>query len=357
MEFFDTTITEEAKQNVIGVLNSKHVSEGEVVSRFEQELGNTFGYEFNVATNSCTSALHLSLILAGVGQGDEVILPAQTFVATGLSVLHCGAKCVFADIGMDGNISVDSVSTKITRKTKAVISVAWGGNPPNLQSLEDLCDANHLKLIQDNAHALGAIYNGLPISYFGDFSCFSFQAIKQLTTGDGGLLVCRDYNDYKHARKLRWFGIDREHDLPDETGERKYNLNQVGYKYHMNDFSAALGLGNLAGINDRQFRRQDIATDYDTFMLGTPLKRSQGSSNWLYTRWVDDRNGFIQKMKKRNVPASVVHVGIDRNSIFNSYTDLPMQREWDAHHVCLPCHSGLSNSDVRKVIGAYNECR
>lgn len=350
MELFTTSISEEAKQRVMSVLASEHLSEGEVVAQLEKELENIFGYSFGVAVNSGTSALHLALVLAGVKQGDEVILPAQTFVATGLAVLYCRAKCVFADVHMDGNISVDSVSKLITKKTKAVIAVSWGGNPCDLYALSELCGRYRIKLIQDNAQALGATYFSFPVSFYGDYSCFSFQAIKQLTTGDGGLLVCQHYEDYKRAKKLRWFGIDREHDLPDQTGERRYNLREVGYKYHLNDFSAALGLGNLDGVLERQEYRKALAEQYDRNIPESfRIERKRGSSNWIYTVLVDRRNDLVDRLKSSGVPSSVVHVGIDRNQVFGSYTDLPNQRFWDGHHLCLPCNETVSFSDVEKI--------
>lgn len=356
MKFFDTHITQEAKDLVLQCLNSGHVSEGELVKQFEQKVEQEFGYKNCVAVNSGTSALHLALLLSGVQRGDEVILPAQTFVATGLAILYCGAVPVFADINMDGDISVDSVSEKITNKTRAVIGVAWGGNPCDLEALDTLCDDNDLMFIQDNAQAFGATYNSNPITAYSDFSCFSFQAIKPLTTGDGGLLVCDLAMDYPEAKELRWFGISKENDLPDITGERQYNLDVLGYKYHMNDFSAALGLGNLVGVHNRQSIREAIAFIYDheiKVSVGTPKK--EGSSNWLYTMLVDNRNDFLEMMKSKAIPVSVVHMGIDRNRIFGGVDNsLWVQRYWDEHHVCLPCHAGLTDEDVQKIVDAVN---
>lgn len=355
MNFFNTTITEKAKEKVMQCLNSGHLSEGELVQEFEYELERIFGYVFGVAVNSGTSALHLALILSGVGDGDEVILPAQTFIATGLAVLYCGAKPVFADIdNSTGNIDPQEIPKRVTHKTKAVISVSWGGNPPDLENLVTQCQRYGLKLIQDNAQALGAFYYTLPVTQYGDFNCFSFQAIKPLTTGDGGLLVCKYYEDYKQAKKLRWFGIDREEDLPDMTGERVYNLSRVGYKYHMTDLAAALGLGNLVDINSRTERRNDIANYYDQkFSLSCySIIRMPGSSDWLYTVLVDRRDDFIYMMTEKNIPVSVVHVGIDRNDVFGGKWNLPNQRYWDEHHICLPIHPSLTDEDVEKVVQA-----
>lgn len=349
MEFFDTTITEEAKKYALEVLNTGYLSEGEWVENFEQAISNTFGYKNCVAVNSGTSALHLALILSGVKPGDEVILPAQTFIATGLAILYCGAKPVFADIERDtGNINLLDVSKKVTDKTKAIICVSWGGTPCRLDNLWK----SNFAVIQDNAHALGSTYANEPIANFGDFSCFSFQAIKQLTTGDGGMLTCKNPHDYYRAKKLRWFNIDRENDKTGFDGERLYNLNEIGYKYHMNNIAAAIGLGNLHDIKERQARRKWIADQYDA-AIKYDLVNRDGSSDWLYTALVLDRDKFIRHMRSKNIPVSVVHKGIDRNSIFGGIDrSLVNQRYWDEHHICLPCHSGLTDEDVQKVCDA-----
>ena len=342
MNLFDTPITDAAKERVMDTLNSGRLSEGEVVKAFEVALGIRHG----VAVNSGTSALHLALLLAGVGKGDEVILPAQTFVATGLAVLYCGAKPVFADIKADGNIDPEDAYRKVTDKTKAVIAVSWGGNPCDVGVLQNRVDK---PVIQDNAQAFGATLNELPLWEHGDFSCYSFQAIKALSTGDGGLLSCPDHKTYERAKRLRWFGIDRDRNLAGLSGERRYNLTEVGYKYHMNDYSAALGLGNLEGFSDRQARVKVIADYYNKFLFEFAVKKKEGCSYWLYDLLVQNRSDFIRAMADRGIPTSVVHVGIDRNDIFG-WQDLPVQRQWDACHVCIPIHAGLTDEDVENVV-------
>lgn len=358
MNFFDTTVTDVAKSNAYEVLESGMLSEGKWVEWFEQGVSEEFGYKNCVAVNSCTSALHLALILAGVKPGDEVILPAQTFKATGDVILQCGAKPVFVDIEKEtGNIDAKSVFDMIFERGRvnALISVSWGGTPADLNMLESLCSSRGIALIQDNAHALGSTYADKPIANFGDFSCFSFQAIKQLTTGDGGMLTCRHSHDYYRARKLRWFNIDRENDKVGFDGERMYDSHEVGYKYHMNNIAAAIGLGNLHGVKERQARRKWVADQYDQAIEYDYLGKvsREGSSDWLYTALIGDRDGFIRHMRSKDIPVSVVHSGIDRNSIFGGIDrSLTNQRYWDEHHICLPCHSGLTDEDVQKVCDA-----
>jgi perosamine synthetase len=352
MEFFDTHIGDYEKKYVGQVLDSTHLSEGNWVKTFEMALEENFEMRNVVAVNSGTSALHLALVLAGVGAGDEVILPAQTFVATGLAVLYCGAKPVFADIGMDGNIDLEDANRKITEKTAAVIMVAWGGNPCGYY-----LPLGDLPTIYDTAHALGATFRGEPLSEYAMFSCYSFQAIKALSTGDGGAVTCPGAWEYERAKRLRWFGIDREEDLPDETGERVYNLKEVGYKYHMNNVAASIGLGNLHGFKERQERVKQIAKIYDDELDGfiAKLDKKDGCSYWLYDILVDDRLNFLEAMKGRGVPVSIVHKGIDHNEIFGGVQDLHVQRYWDRHHVCLPIHSSLTDEDVEKVVDSVRK--
>lgn len=341
-------------RNVQNNLESGRLSEGELVKRFEQTLEQTFGMRNAVAVNSGTSALHLALILAGVGEGDEVILPAQTFLATAAPIVWLKAKPVFADIGMDGNIDVEDAARTYTEKTKAIIAVSWGGNPCDLWPLS-LWDMKEVSLIQDNAHALGATFEGKPLSNYGDFSCYSFQAIKELTTGDGGLITTNRKTEYYRARKLRWFGIDRDFDKADETGERQFNIEKaedLGFKYHMNDYSAALGLGNLVGFKERQARRKEIYELYKSRLVTNVPRKKDGCSHWLFDFIAEDRPNFLKAMKSRDIPVSVVHVGIDKHGVFGGTQDLPVQRYWDEHHVCLPIHSGLTDEDVDKVVEA-----
>ena len=367
MEFFDTPVSDYAKKYVLQCLDSGRLSEGNWVRTFEMALEKNFGMRNVVAVNSGTSALHLALVLAGVEQGDEVILPAQTFVATGLAVLYCGAKPVFADIGMDGNISLEDLDKKITDRTRAIIAVSWGGNPCELRSLYEYCEQSGTVLVQDNAHALGSTYEDMDLSHFGDYNCYSFQAIKSLSTGDGGALTCRMEWDAEKARRLRWFGIDRERDVVDETGERNYNLCEVGYKYHMNNVAAAIGLGNLHGFAVRQRRVKEIAKIYNeelyTHIPTRRMNKKEGCSYWLYDTVIERRSDFMKAMRSRGVPVSIVHKGIvgknkdgsDRNPVFGWKGELPVQEFWDEHHVCLPIHSGLTDDDVEKVVSSVQQ--
>lgn len=358
MDFFQTRVSEKAIANAIEVLKSGWLSEGRMVKQFEEKLAEKCGISNPVAVNSGTAALHLSLIVAGVNRGDEVILPAQTFVATGTVILMQGAIPVFADIDRNtGNISPESIQKKITEKTKAIIPVHWGGYPCDMDEINLIAKEKNLKVIEDGAHAFGAFYKKKPIGSISKLTAFSFQAIKLLTTGDGGVLSCLEEKDASHVKVLRWFGIDRANSKPSVLGEREYNISEYGYKYHLNDLAAAIGIGNLETWHEDLARRREIAYRYQDALKNIPglklldYKNDRMSSYWLFTILVEKRERFILSMKKDGIPTSVVHLRIDKNSIFGGPApDLPGQESFDRMQVSLPIHAGLSDEDVERVI-------
>lgn len=360
MNFFHTHVSPNAPGLVADVLRSGRLSEGPLVQRFETELTARLGVVHPVAVNSGTSALHLALALADVGPGDEVILPAQTFVATGLAILMQRATPVFADIDPHtGNLCPESFARKITPRTKAVIPVHWAGYPCELDEIHATAAVRGVAVVEDAAHALGATYRGRPVGAISRFTAFSFQAIKHLTTGDGGALCCAREDDTRAARTRRWFGIDRAGSQPALLGERVYDIEDVGYKYHMNDYAAALGLANLDDFPARLARRREIARRYREELADVPGLRlldalaDREHACWLFTLLVERRDDFVRSLSERGVPASVVHLRIDRNHVFGGLRDdLPGQAAFNMQQVSLPVHEGLSAIDVNNVIAA-----
>jgi perosamine synthetase len=354
MDFYTTHIHKNVYSRIKKVLDSTFISEGKVVEEFERSLASRLHLKNPVAVNSGTSALHLALAVAGVKRQDEVILPPQTFVATGLAILMQGAIPVFADIQYEtGNIDPKSIKEKITSLTKAIIPVHWAGYPCDLDEINHIAREHNLTVIEDAAHALGADYKGRPIGSISDFTCFSFQAIKHLTTGDGGALCCLNHDDYQNARCRRWFGIDRQNSKLSSLGEREFDIKDLGYKYHLNDYAAALGLENLHEINFIFSRRKQIANHYREELknvAGLKLleyKDDRESSCWLFTMLVEKREDFIEKLKENNIPCSVVHLRIDKNSIFGGITPgLVNQEKFNKDQISLPLHSDLSDDDV-----------
>jgi perosamine synthetase len=358
MDFFHTHVSEKAIELATETLRSSFLSEGKRVRQFEEALTRALGLPNPVAVNSGTSALHLALEVAGVRRGDEVILPPQTFVASGLAILMCGATPVFADIQpRTGNIDPNSIREHLTPRTKAIMPVHWGGYPCDMDEINAIASEHGLAVVEDAAHALGATYKGRPVGTLSRFTAFSFQAIKHLTTGDGGLVCCLDGVDLRELRRRRWFGIDRERDQPSILGERVYDLDVVGYKYHLNDLAAAVGLGNLADLPANLARHREIAGRYADRLRNLPgiqlldEQPDRESSCWLFTILVERREDFVRALKTRGVPTSVVHQRIDRNRILGGIrSGLEGQEHFDSLQVAVPVHAGLSNADVELVI-------
>lgn len=355
---FSTYIHPSAYEKVRTTLDSTFLSEGDLVREFEREIARDLGLNNVAALNSGTSALHLALVLAGIKPGDEVICPAQTFVATALVVLQERAVPVFADIQYDtGNIDPESIRSKITGKTRAIIAVHWAGYPCDMDEIHKIAQENNLIVIEDAAHALGATYRGRPVGSLSDFTCFSFQAIKHLTTGDGGALCCNKTSEMERALSLRWLGINRAESRPSLLGERIYDIREAGYKYHMNDYAAALGLANLEGFSERISRRRRIAERYRNELGDVPglrlfeSKPDRQSAYWIFGLHVERREDFVRAMQKHGITASVVHQRIDHNSCFGGVReDLVNQARFNETQIHIPIHDSLTESDIAHII-------
>ena len=215
----------------------------------------------------------------------------------------------------------------------------------------------NLSVIEDAAHAFGSTYKNKLIGSISRFTSFSFQAIKHLTTGDGGSLCCLNKIDYDLVKRLRWFDIDRENSIVGFLGEREYDASNVGYKYHMNDLSASLGLGNLEEISHKLDKIMGFAKIYNeelTSVSGIELMRYKSdrqSSYWLYPIKVENRHDFIVKMKEKKIPVSVVHQGIDNNSVFGGKNpSLINQRLFDETQIHLPINDTMDFDQIDYII-------
>lgn len=362
LPLFNTFVHPSAAARVNEVLTTTFLSEGKLVKEFEASLSRELGMLHPAALNSGTSALHLALEVAGVGPGDEVILSPQTFIASALTVVQVGAIPVFADIQYEnGNIDPADIAHRVTPRTKAIMAVHWGGYPCDMAEIRAVADQHGLVVIEDAAHAPGATYQGQAIGAISDYTCFSFQAIKHLTTGDGGALCARHPEKAREVFRRRWFGIDRANSPVNELGERDYDLTDVGYKYHLNDYAAALGLANLTGFWERMERRRAVVARYDAGLAKVPgltpfqHRADRESAHWLYGFHVGNRLEFIRTLKAKGVASSVVHDGIDNNTLFGGKRlELSKQRYFDATQIHIPLHDGLTDEQVDYIIQVIN---
>ena len=355
---FKVFMPESVMEPLREVLLSGYIGEGPQVEAFEHQLKPWFGSQNVLALNNGTAALHLALHLAGVGPGDEVISSPVTCVATNEPILACGAEIVWSDVDPNtGNIDPADIERKIAARTKAIMAVHWGGYPCDLDEINVLAKAHGLKVIEDACHAFGAIYHGAPVGSHSDYVCFSFQAIKEITTVDGGALVCRSEADCERGRLLRWYGIDRRQKRKDFRCEE--DIKESGYKFHMNDVAATIGLEQLKYVSDNLARTREHAARYnETFRdLKTvrTLRREKDrlSSCWLYTLRVADRNRFMEEMGKEGITVSQVHARNDTHTIFKRFrANLPGVDEFTAEHVCIPVGWWLTPEEIQHIIDA-----
>jgi dTDP-4-amino-4,6-dideoxygalactose transaminase len=364
---------QEALAGIRAVLESGFVNEGEQVSEFHRSLSSFLDVENLVLTNSCTSSLTLAMKIAGVGPDTEVISTAMTCVATNTPVVNLGAKVVWADVLADsGSIDPADIEKKITDKTRAIVFVNWAGTPCDLEAISEIGKKYKVPVIQDAAHSFGALWNGQPISDFADFTCLSFQAIKHLSSGDGGALICKDADDYLLARKLKWFGYDRD-SLKDEKGEWKgqrwsadIRPGEVGFKFNMNNISAAIGLAQMDHIQNLLDAHRRNAALYDQGFADFPhicslsVPRNATSSYWVYTCLFQGsealRDELIEALNQHGIAAGLVHLPNDIYSAFEEFSaELPGTLAFSSSQISLPCGWWLSENDCLYIVDKVRE--
>jgi len=341
---------------LLDVLHSGFIGQGPVVENFESALCNFFENPYVLSLNAGTSAIQLALRLSNVGFGDEVITTPMTCTATNMPILAAGAKIVWADIDpLTGLIDPKSIEQKITDKTKAIIMVHFGGIPCNIDQINKIAKERDIKVIEDAAHALGATYKDKKIGNHSDFVIFSLQAIKHISTIDGGLLLCKKESDYRRGKLLRWFGIDRE--KPRQDFRCEDNIEEYGYKFHMNDISAIIGIEQLKYIDQLLSKHIGNQLYYDKMLEGIkgvkliPKDESVISASWIYTLHIKKRDLFIKWMDENNVMTSRVHERNDIHSaFFSSQTNLPGVDKFNASQVSIPCGWWINDSDREYIV-------
>jgi dTDP-4-amino-4,6-dideoxygalactose transaminase len=360
---FKVHMPETVFARVIETLASGYIGQGPRVAEFEKALAPWFGNPNVLTVNSGTSALHLALRLAGVGYGDEVISTAMTCTATNEPILERGARIVWADIDpMTANIDPQDVERKISPRTKAIMVVHWGGYPCDLDELNAIAQKHNIKLIEDAAHAFGAAYQGHPVGSYSDFVCFSFQAIKHLTTVDGGALVCKSEEDYRRGKLLRWYGIDRETPRADFRCEE--DVAEYGYKFHMNDVCATIGLQQLAHVGSVLDRHRANAAYYNEQLKGLSgvtvlaYQPDRVSSYWLYTLLVQDRLDFMRRMQEAKITVSQVHARNDKHTMMRDFvTDLPGVDTFVEKQVSIPVGWWLTDAERAYIAATIKSIR
>lgn len=339
------------------ILYSGYIAEGEAVYQFEKEFGEYIGNPNVLVLSSGTAALHIALLLLNVGEGDEIISTAMTAEPTNTTIAITGAKVVWADVDeRTGLLDPKSVREKITSRTKAIMLVHYAGMVCDMDEFNKISEEYNIPIIEDTAHALGSKYNGKIIGSNSRFTCYSFQAIKQMTTVDGGAIAFRDEADVAAARKLRWFGLDKK------VSRLENDITRAGYKYGMNNVTATIGSIQLQDTPDIIARYVSNGKFYDEQLKGVegvtliPYYNNTEPSYWLYTMKVERRDDFIKMMADNGILASPLHHRSDTHSVFaESKCSLPALDKFYEEFVHIPCGWWVTDEDREMIVEAIKK--
>ena len=341
------SINKDEIKHIVRVLKSGQISQGKEVEKFEVELANYLKAKEVVVVNSGTSALHLALLAAGIGKGDEVIVPAFSFIATANAVLYCGAKPVFADVDLDTFvISPETIAPLVNKKTKAVVMVSLYGNPIGSKEVADFCHKEKLVLIEDAAQSLGAESDGKKVGTFG-IGCFSFYATKNITTGEGGAIALDDRKMAERIRSLRNHGSSGGH----------YEYDKLGFNYRMTDFQAAIGRGQLRRIKSiikaRRIRAKRYLTEITNSEIILPIWE-KGHVWHQFTLRSKERQKYMKRLGEGEVESKVYYpIPIYRQKLYQNlgYEKVKLA---NTERLCqevfsIPVHPGVSLAEIDKI--------
>jgi len=356
------SLGEEEITAVVDVLRSDWLTTGPCLERFEQDLAAYLGVADVVAVANGTAALHAMLYAAGIGPGDEVIVPPLTFAATANAIIYVGARPIFADVDPTTLLlNPEVVDALITSRTKAVLVVDYAGQPCDYGELRRVTDKYSLLLLADACHSLGGTWHGQPCGTQADMSVFSFHPVKPLTTAEGGAVVC---HDSKVADKLRCFrnhGISTDHRQRQEQGSWFYEMIELGWNYRLSELHAALGIVQLGKLNSFTARRQQLAVRYDAAFEQqgqiSPLALAPDCSHarHLYVVRVPHRDQVFQQLRTADILVNVHYIPVHlhpwyRQQLGTSEGLCPVAEQAAADILSLPIYPGLSDNDQDRVI-------
>jgi dTDP-4-amino-4,6-dideoxygalactose transaminase len=371
--FAPPAIGPEEIAEVVETLESGWLSTGPRVARFEREFAEYAGAEHAIAVNSCTAALHLSLLASAVGQGHEVITTPLTFCATANVVVHTGATPVFADIDPETfNLDPQAAQAAVTPRTRAILPVHFAGRPADMTALGALATRKGLVLVEDAAHSVEGVAQGRKVGSIGHFTCFSFYATKNLTTGEGGMVTTSDASAAAFMRTASLHGMSRNawtRYAP--GGSAQYDVLMAGFKYNMMDVQAAIGLHQLAAIETRLARRQAIWAQYDEALAGLPLRRPASvragdvHARHLYTVLVEptaglSRDALQARLSERGISTSIHFRALHLHPFYQERFGLrrgmfPAAEAVSDSTLSLPLSAAMTPEAVERVIEALHD--
>jgi perosamine synthetase len=353
---FKVFMPPETSAMVAETLSSGFLAEGGKVKSFAAAIAKFIGNPRVVPVSSCTMALTIAYKIAGVVPGSEVISTPLTCVAGNEPICMLGARPVWADIDPEtGMVTAETIEPHITTKTKAIYILHKEGSPAEVEKIYALADAHGLRVIEDAAHAFGAKRRGDHIGAIGDLVCFSFQAIKHITTGDGGALLCRNEDDYQRAKRAKWFGIDR--DAREGRDVWREDINDWGFKGNMNDLAGTLGLAQMAHVDWILDSFHQNGRRYDELLKDLPgvrlLRRDplDYQTYWGYSILVENRSSVLAAFAEAGIGASQIHVRNDHYSMFKSDKRLLPNTDWfDARELSIPCGWWVGQDEQARII-------
>lgn len=369
--FGSPVIGEDEIDEVVASMKSGWLGTGPKVARFEEDFRNYKNASYSAALNSCTAALHLSILAAGVKPGDEVITTPMTFCATVNAIIHAGAKPVLADIDPETmNIDPAAVRRAITPKTRAILPVHFAGRPCAMDEIISMADEKGLKVIEDCAHAIETEYKGRKAGTIGDFGCFSFYVTKNIVTGEGGMVLARSEADIARIKVLGLHGMSKDawKRFSDE-GYKHYYVVEAGFKYNMMDVQAAIGIHQLKKIEEYWKRRQTVWQRYNEafkeLALGLPaaVEPETRHAYHLYTVLIDEdragisRDEFLNAMTANNIGVGVHYMSIPEHPYYQKAygwkpEQFPNAMKVGRSIVSLPLSAKLTDEDVKDVVKA-----
>jgi dTDP-4-amino-4,6-dideoxygalactose transaminase len=366
IQLFKVFMSPNAKVEVGKVLDSGYIGQGPKVEEFEACLRNFLNTDRVLTLNSGTSGLHLALHLLkkqnNIQDGDEVLATALTCTASNWPILANGLKIKWVDINPRNlNMDLDDLERKITHKTKAIIVVHWGGYPVDLDRLKAIQEKSYQiygfkpAIIEDGAHAFGSEYKGQKLGNHGNMVMYSLQAIKHITSVDGGVLVLPNQELHRRGKLIRWYGIDREGNRKDFRCEA--DIEEWGFKFHMNDVCATIGIENLKFADEILSKHRSNAAYYDKNLSNvagiTTLERSRdhNSAFWIYSMLVENRDGFYKHMKEHGIIVSQVHERNDKHTCVKEYrSSLPTLDKTIPSLVSIPVGWWVNEEDRQYIV-------
>ncbi|MFZ5518902.1 MAG: DegT/DnrJ/EryC1/StrS family aminotransferase [Candidatus Zhuqueibacterota bacterium] len=368
--FGSPIINDEEIEEVVDSLKSCWLGTGPKVARFEEKFRSYIGSDYALAVNSCTAGLHLSLTVAGVGPGDEVITTAMTFAATVNAITHTGATPVLVDVDRNtGLIDPERIREAITPQTKAIVPVHLYGRPCNMDDIMAIAGEHNLIVIEDAAHAIETVYKGRKIGTIGHMAAFSFYVTKNITTGEGGMVTT---NDPEFADKIKVYALhgmskDAWKRFSDE-GYKHYQVVAPGFKYNMMDIQAAIGIHQMDHLGSWLLRRNEIWQRYNEAFVDLPVTLPAGDepdtvhARHLYTLLIDEeragisRDEFMNQLHKHNIGSGVHYLGVHLHPYYRDRfgyepSDFPNATYLSERTVSIPLSPKLQDSDVDYIIG------